>query len=237
MPDQEAKLRLIIAYLYRNVQELIEAKKTFFQKLNLGEDNSINKIMFDLIRRAAPYYLEYLENKSTMERLEKYLKREIRIIIVSLRSKLGLNDFLNKGKDSEEKLKKLVDNWFSYIHPTFIPFEGKDDLISIFDGAEKLAVEYRIRLEMVFINDNNYNVLLRRLYEDRDEIKKYFENYSHPLKKILIRKKSEMSLKKLLTTGLEKFTNPPPLVNMAFRLPGTLFYSISTTYIKVNLLK
>ncbi|NCN53196.1 hypothetical protein GW950_01900 [Candidatus Wolfebacteria bacterium] len=184
MASEDILLRKIKLYLFRNTREFIRAKKLIHEMAGIDNEEIDDAFVMQLIRRFAPYLKEYLLGVESMpkENVIRHLKREIRIIIVLYRNRLGMADQLNKDPDKEKEIKKHIANWFQYVKNIFIPFSDAPELFIILRRAEELANKNSLKIENIFTNDNYYNMFLRCYYNDKKITKKHFEKLLSPFK-------------------------------------------------------
>jgi len=170
MPDDERRYAVIRAYLERNVVEFVNCKRMIFEKMNLSHSTFIDMIMWCLIKKTAIYYTEYLDKKMDRQNLEKFIKREIRIILCTQKEIYEEPDL-----DMSNNAKKHTEYLFGHIYPVFLPFESMEELSKFLDTATQLAESKGEEIRTIFLNETYYNELLVKVYENPQELKRKFE--------------------------------------------------------------
>lgn len=169
MSSQEQRHVAIQAYLARNFIGFIECRKKIIESMDLGYASLTAEIMRHLIKYVSIYYPEYLDGQTTSEQLKKYLKKEIRFVL------LTKTDIYKSAGAKDPKIKNHVEYLFGQICPIFIPFEDRAELSNIIKKALMLSEEKKADVKMIFININHYLGLLRMVYKNSAELRKHLE--------------------------------------------------------------
>lgn len=170
MPDDKRRCAAIKGYLERNIMEFVNCKRIIFEKMNLSYSTFINMLMWCLVRKTAIYYAEYLDKKMDRKSLEKFIKREIHIILCTQREIYEEPDL-----DMSNNAKKHTEYLFNYMRSVFLPFESIEELSGILDAAIQLAESKEKELGIIFLNETYYNELLVTTYKTPQELKRKFE--------------------------------------------------------------
>jgi len=169
MSTQEQGHAAVQAYLARNFIGFVECKKKIFEGLNIGCISLTAEIMRHLIKCVSIYYPEYLDGQTTLEQLKKYLKKEIRFVL------LTKTKIYRSADAKDPKIKNHVEYLFKQICPIFIPFEDRRELSNIIKKALMLSEEKKADVKIIFININHYLGLLRMVYKNPAELRKHLE--------------------------------------------------------------
>jgi len=170
MPVDRQKYKAIRAYLERNIMEFMVCKRVIFERLGFTYTTFVDLIMQRLAKRVPIFYAEYLSGKMDKQILEKFVKREIRIVLCT-QSEIYNEPALNMGN----KISKHVDYLFKHIYPVFFPFEGMNELANILESAQQMADEKDEEVEMIFADRIHHDEFLKKFYKNQQELKKKLE--------------------------------------------------------------